>query len=78
NPTITAKDALAKNKRRVHIAPQVINLELKVGDPVTVKLEYLDAEDKPLDLYYLMDLSHTMSDDRVWQAFQFFRKIQER
>ncbi|CAG7817953.1 unnamed protein product, partial [Allacma fusca] len=25
NPTITAKDALAKNKRRVHIAPQVIN-----------------------------------------------------
>ena len=47
------------------ISPQKINLTLRANDPVSLEMEYLDPGNKPLDLYYLMDLSFTMKDYKV-------------
>ena len=33
------------------------------GQPVTITLKVRQAEDYPVDLYYLMDLSASMMDD---------------
>lgn len=35
------------------------------GEPQTFKLKFKRAEDYPIDLYYLMDLSYSMEDDLV-------------
>lgn len=35
------------------------------GQPQTFKLKFKRAEDYPIDLYYLMDLSYSMEDDLV-------------
>lgn len=55
-------EALSKSMR---ITPQEVNLKLPVGQEVEVELRYNDSLDKPLDLYYIMDLSATMEDDKV-------------
>lgn len=34
-----------------------------VGEPQNIKLRFKRAEDYPIDLYYLMDLSYSMKDD---------------
>lgn len=34
-----------------------------VGEPQTINLKFKRAEDYPIDLYYLMDLSYSMKDD---------------
>ena len=34
-----------------------------LGEPKTVELNVRPAEDYPLDLYFVMDLSYSMSDD---------------
>lgn len=36
---------------------------LCVGEPQTINLKFKRAEDYPIDLYYLMDLSYSMKDD---------------
>ena len=56
------------------ISPQSITLELRANDPKTFKMEYQDPGDKPLDLYYLMDLSHTMNNYRVSFIFYVMAK----
>lgn len=33
------------------------------GEPINIKLYVRQAEDYPVDLYYAMDLSHSMKDD---------------
>lgn len=35
------------------------------GEPQTFNLKFKRAEDYPIDLYYLMDLSYSMEDDLV-------------
>ncbi|XP_071440832.1 integrin beta-PS-like [Hetaerina americana] len=48
----------------VQLRPQKVKLKLRVGEPFPIKLQYSQAEDYPVDLYYLMDLSASMSDDK--------------
>uniref|UniRef100_A0A8C7PDQ0 Integrin beta n=1 Tax=Oncorhynchus mykiss TaxID=8022 RepID=A0A8C7PDQ0_ONCMY len=45
------------------IQPQKLSLNLRSGEAQTFKLKFKRAEDYPIDLYYLMDLSFSMKDD---------------
>ncbi|CAI9570099.1 unnamed protein product, partial [Staurois parvus] len=45
------------------IRPQQLILKLRRGEPQTFNLTFRRAEDYPIDLYYLMDLSYSMKDD---------------
>ncbi|XP_061186067.1 integrin beta-1-A-like isoform X2 [Saccostrea echinata] len=52
------------NRYAVQIRPQQIDLELRPNDPQTFDLTFKLAENYPVDLYYLMDLSNSMADDK--------------
>ncbi|KAF3703391.1 Integrin beta-1 [Channa argus] len=45
------------------IQPQKLTLTLRSGEPQSFDLKFKRAEDYPIDLYYLMDLSFSMKDD---------------
>ncbi|XP_064201735.1 integrin beta-1-like isoform X1 [Anguilla rostrata] len=45
------------------IQPQRITLNLRSGEAQAFDLKFKRAEDYPIDLYYLMDLSYSMKDD---------------
>nr|XP_012225668.1 PREDICTED: integrin beta-PS-like [Linepithema humile] len=49
-----------KGKVSVQIQPQRIRLRLRRGEKYRVTVKYSQAEDYPVDLYYLMDLSYSM------------------
>uniref|UniRef100_A0A672JR49 Integrin beta n=1 Tax=Salarias fasciatus TaxID=181472 RepID=A0A672JR49_SALFA len=66
NPvTIRKKDVAEKLKPEqiTQIQPQKLTLTLRSGEPQTFELKFKRAEDYPIDLYYLMDLSFSMKDD---------------
>uniref|UniRef100_A0A674ADI7 Integrin beta n=1 Tax=Salmo trutta TaxID=8032 RepID=A0A674ADI7_SALTR len=44
------------------IQPQKLTLSLRSGEPQSFNLKFKLAEDYPIDLYYLMDLSYSMKD----------------
>ncbi|KAG8227222.1 hypothetical protein J437_LFUL003428 [Ladona fulva] len=48
----------------VQIRPQKVKLQLRVHEPSSVDFHYAQAEGYPVDLYYLMDLSSSMADDK--------------
>jgi integrin beta 1 len=48
----------------IQISPQYMKLKLRVGQEEEVKFSIAQALEYPVDLYYLMDLSNSMSDDR--------------
>ncbi|KAK1165722.1 integrin beta-6 isoform X1 [Acipenser oxyrinchus oxyrinchus] len=53
-----------KNIRNVtQIAPQKMTLKLRPANEVTFQVDVQQAEDYPVDVYYLMDLSASMVDD---------------
>eukprot|EP00795_Rhopilema_esculentum_P014149 gene14149-5150_t len=43
--------------------PQTLNLNLRVDQPAKFQVKVKPAENYPVDLYYLMDLSFSMNDD---------------
>ncbi|XP_021476281.2 integrin beta-1 [Oncorhynchus mykiss] len=45
------------------VQPQKLTLSLRSGEPQSFNLKFKRAEDYPIDLYYLMDLSYSMKDD---------------
>ncbi|CAM9288231.1 integrin beta-1-like isoform X2 [Lampetra fluviatilis] len=45
------------------VAPQRLTLRLRSGEPQVFNVTFRRAEDYPIDLYYLMDLSYSMKDD---------------
>ncbi|XP_069683528.1 integrin beta-PS-like [Periplaneta americana] len=47
----------------VQVSPQDIHLKMRSNDPYNVSLRFARAE-YPVDLYYLMDLSYSMRDDK--------------
>ncbi|KYQ55161.1 Integrin beta-PS [Trachymyrmex zeteki] len=49
-----------KGKDPVQVQPQRIRLRLRLGEEYRVTMKYSQAEDYPVDLYYLMDLSASM------------------
>lgn len=52
-----------KPEEITQIQPQKVTLTLRSGEPQTFSLKLKRAEDYPIDLYYLMDLSFSMNDD---------------
>ena len=49
----------------VQIKPQRVHLRLRPNSPYTLKVQFRQAVDYPVDLYYLMDLSKSMEDDKA-------------
>lgn len=49
----------------IQLRPQRIKLRLPPHVPRTITLQYKQVVDYPVDLYYLMDLSKSMSDDKA-------------
>lgn len=45
--------------------PQRVHLKLKPNSPYIMKVQFRQAIDYPVDLYYLMDLSKSMEDDKA-------------
>ncbi|XP_030204517.1 integrin beta-1 isoform X1 [Gadus morhua] len=45
------------------IQPQKLAITLRAGEPQSFNLKFKRAEDYPIDMYYLMDLSYSMKDD---------------
>lgn len=48
----------------IQIRPQKVAMKLRKSRQQTVRLNYKPARNYPLDLYYLMDLTWTMRDDK--------------
>uniref|UniRef100_A0A8D0DCN8 Integrin beta n=1 Tax=Sander lucioperca TaxID=283035 RepID=A0A8D0DCN8_SANLU len=66
NKTVTNRRKGAEKLRPediTQIQPQKLSLTLRSGEPQTFNLKFKRAEDYPIDLYYLMDLSYSMKDD---------------
>ncbi|XP_072042217.1 integrin beta-2-like [Amphiura filiformis] len=47
----------------VQVTPQKVAVKLRIGQSMTFRVSIRQAADYPLDLYYLMDLSKSLSDD---------------
>uniref|UniRef100_A0A8C5HA05 Integrin beta n=1 Tax=Gouania willdenowi TaxID=441366 RepID=A0A8C5HA05_GOUWI len=66
NKTVTNRKKGAeklKPEEITQIQPQRVSLTLRSGEPQSFDLKFKRAEDYPIDLYYLMDLSFSMKDD---------------
>lgn len=48
----------------IQIQPQLLKIKLRPNTPETFSVRFRQAEDYPVDLYYVMDLSHSMKDDK--------------
>ncbi|KAK7015830.1 Integrin beta-1 [Halocaridina rubra] len=48
----------------VQIKPQRVEMKLRVQEAYSMQVTFRQAEDYPVDLYYLMDLSKSMEDDK--------------
>lgn len=48
----------------VQIKPQRVAMKLRVQESYSLAVTFRQAEDYPVDLYYLMDLSNSMADDK--------------
>ncbi|PIK50527.1 beta-C integrin subunit, partial [Apostichopus japonicus] len=62
---LTEPDSGTPVDELVQVFPQAISLKLRPGKTETITMDILQAEDFPVDLYYLMDLSDSMKDDLV-------------
>ncbi|KAM6900663.1 integrin beta-1a isoform 1-T1 [Xenentodon cancila] len=71
NKAVTNRKKLAEQARLkklkpeeiTQVQPQKLSLTLRSGEPQSFDLKFKRAEDYPIDLYYLMDLSYSMKDD---------------
>jgi integrin beta 1 len=50
--------------KAVQIKPQRVTVTLRKGEEFTLPFQYAQAEDYPVDLYYIMDLSASMEEHR--------------
>jgi integrin beta 1 len=53
-----------KESDSIQIRPQKVAMKLRKSRQQTVRLNYKPARNYPLDIYYLMDLTWTMRDDK--------------
>ncbi|CAH4035475.1 unnamed protein product [Pieris brassicae] len=58
------QDVLPDGLVAVQLQPQRIKLSLKARETKKIKFQYRPAKNYPLDLYYLMDLTWSMKDDK--------------
>ncbi|ROI24859.1 Integrin beta-1 [Anabarilius grahami] len=62
--TNRTKDGVKLKQDQINqIQPQKLTLDLRSGESQMFHLKFKRAEDYPIDLYYLMDLSYSMKDD---------------
>ncbi|ESO10276.1 hypothetical protein HELRODRAFT_139427, partial [Helobdella robusta] len=52
-------------KNAIQLSPQKVTIKLRPNDPFTFNVHFRQAENYPVDLYFLMDLSQSMADDKV-------------
>ncbi|GLH04820.1 hypothetical protein R5R35_010140 [Gryllus longicercus] len=60
----SSSSSSSSRRKIVQIYPQRVGLKLRINEAYRIKFEYAQAEDYPVDLYYLMDLSKSMEDDK--------------
>lgn len=48
----------------VQLAPQRLTMKIRPNSPQNITIRFRQAQDYPVDLYYLMDLSYSMNDDK--------------
>ena len=68
--TFARNEAIRKGsgfQETIQLKPQKVSVKLRVDEPYNISLNYKQATDYPIDLYYLMDLSKSMEDDKVRQ-----------
>ncbi|CAL4073744.1 unnamed protein product, partial [Meganyctiphanes norvegica] len=61
---LTETENIDDSRRPIQLKPQEVNLKLRKGMVYSLEVEYVQAEQYPVDLYYLMDLSNSMKDDK--------------
>ncbi|XP_064455192.1 integrin beta-PS-like [Ornithodoros turicata] len=49
----------------VQLQPESVRLELRQNEPLKFDVTYRQAEDYPVEMYYLMDVTHSMKDHKV-------------
>ncbi|XP_017489485.1 PREDICTED: integrin beta-PS-like isoform X2 [Rhagoletis zephyria] len=59
-----ASGAAGASGEIVQISPQRVSLKLRINQMHSLNMRYSQAVDYPVDLYYLMDLSKSMEDDK--------------
>ena len=65
NRTLTMDDEFTHEQGEfIQISPQRVRLKLRLGQKKTLTFKVAQAKKYPVDLYYLMDLSNSMSDDK--------------
>lgn len=66
--TKTTQDDALRNmddtRQAIQMRPQKVEARLQIGKTETVEVTFKPAKDYPVDLYYLMDLSRSMLDDK--------------
>lgn len=53
-------DLKSQEEKAIQIKPQLVNLRARKGETIQVPFQYAQAENYPVDLYYIMDLSASM------------------
>ncbi|KAL8562780.1 hypothetical protein ACOMHN_022655 [Nucella lapillus] len=48
------------SRQAIQVQPQVLNITARTNEPISFKLTFRQAENYPVDLYFLLDLSYTM------------------
>ncbi|XP_076824218.1 integrin beta-1-B-like isoform X1 [Clavelina lepadiformis] len=56
-------DPTATNVNVIQVKPQEQNVKLRIGETAKVNITFKKVVESPLDIYYTMDLSLSMSDD---------------
>ena len=57
-------NSLTSTNQFIQISPQYVKLRLRLEQQQQLQFSVGQAREYPVDLYYLMDLSNSMSDDR--------------
>ncbi|CAF0798067.1 unnamed protein product [Adineta steineri] len=57
-------NAITNTSQAVQLSPQAVHVILRINDSEKIPIRFRQAEDYPVDLYFLMDLSHSMLDDK--------------
>jgi integrin beta 1 len=52
-------------KDAIQLSPQEVKIKLRPNEPYKFHVSFRQAENYPVDLYYVMDLSNSMEDDKV-------------
>lgn len=63
--TSAFEELTSSDEKIIQLAPQGMKLKLRKATPETITVKFRQAQGYPVDLYYLMDLSNSMKDDKA-------------